>query len=178
MFILTTTGRECPYIEMMILFLGLLAPVLLIFGLYHLMTWFNIFGINRRVYWKRIALTSAVSHVLLATGFFVFTYFDYRKNLDLAGYGLGYGTFLFDRSQFWPIMTIFDTLPMAILAGLFLLLDKIGLSLPGLLPLTIAMTYAAGTVEWYFVGGGAGAMLQRFWDGLRTPEEEIDQEWL
>ena len=45
---------------------------------------------------------------------------------------LGYGTFLFDRSQFWPLMMIFDTLPMAFLAGFFLLLEWIGLALPGL----------------------------------------------
>jgi hypothetical protein len=71
-------------------------------------------------------------------------------------------------------MTIFDTLPMTILVGLFLLLDWIGLAPPGLLLLTIVITYAAGTLEWYFVGGGAGALLSRFWDGLRTDDEEDD----
>jgi hypothetical protein len=153
---------------------GLLLPLLLVFGLYHLMTWFNIFRINGRTYWKRVALTSAISHVLLASGFFVFTYFDYLANRQVAGISMSYGAYLFDRSQFWPLMTIFDTLPMAILVGLFLLLDWIGLAPPGLLLLTIVITYAAGTLEWYFVGGGAGALLSRFWDGLRTDDEEDD----
>jgi hypothetical protein len=153
---------------------GLLLPLLLVFGLYHLMTWFNIFRINGRTYWKRVALTSAISHVLLASGFFVFTYFDYLANRQVAGINMSYGAYLFDRSQFWPLMTIFDTLPMAILVSLFLLLDWIGLAPPGLLLLTIVITYAAGTLEWYFVGGGAGALLSRFWDGLRTDDEEDD----
>src|SRR4051812_46921488 len=108
------------------IFLGLLLPLLLIFGLYHLMTWFNFFRINNRPYWKRVALTSAISHVLLAGGFFAFTYFDFMVNRDLSGTGPSFGSFVFDRSQFWPLMTIFDTLPMAILVGLFLLLDWIG----------------------------------------------------
>lgn len=160
------------------LFIGLSLPFLLVFGLYHLMTWFNILNINSRVYWKRVALTSAVAHVLLATGFFAFTYFDYRVSGSLGDVGLGYGPFLFDRSQFWPLMTIFDTLPMAVLAGFFLLLDRIGLSLPGLLPLTIVITLVVGTVEWYFLGGGVGALLQRFWTGLKTRDDDEDDGWL
>jgi hypothetical protein len=117
---------------------------------------------------------SSIAHVLLVTGFFVFTIFDYQTNRDLAGYDLGYGAFLFDRSQFWPLMTIFDTLPMAVLAGLFVLLQWMGLTLPGLLLLTVIITYVAGTVEWYFVGGGVGALLSRFWAGLKTDDEEWD----
>jgi hypothetical protein len=160
-------------------FVGLLLPILLVFGLYHLMTWFNILGINTQTYWKRVALTSALAHALLATGFFVFTYFDYRANRELSGAGLGFGAYLFDRSQFWPLMLIFDTVPMAVLVGMFLLLDWIGHALPGLLPLTLIIVYAAGTVEWYFVGGGIGALLQRFWAGLKTPDDEDeDPGWL
>ena len=152
--------------------MGLPLPLILVFGMYHLMTWFNILRINRLVYWKRVALVSAIAHVLLATGFFVFTVFDYQTNRDLAGYDLGYGAFLFDRSQFWPLMTIFDTLPMAVLAGLFFLLEWMKLALPGLLALTVVITYVVGTLEWYFVGGGVGALLARFWEGLKTEDEE------
>ena len=153
-------------------FLGLLLPLLLIFGLYHLMTWFNILRINNRSYWRRVGLTSAISHVLLASGFFIFTYFDFLTNRDLGATSSSFGSFLFDLSQFWPLMTIFDTLPMAVLVGLFLILDWVGLAPPGLLVLTIVITYAIGTLEWYFVGGGAGALLSRFWSGLRTDDEE------
>ena len=152
--------------------MGLPLPLILVFGLYHLMTWFNILRINGLVYWKRVALVSSIAHILLVTGFFIFTYFDFRANRDLASYDLGFGTFMFERSQFWPLMTIFDTFPMAVLAGFFLLLQWIGLVLPGLLLITIVVTYIAGTVEWYFVGGGVGALLSRFWSGLKTEDED------
>jgi hypothetical protein len=155
-------------------FMGLPLPLILVFGMYHLMTWFNILRINSLVYWKRVALVSAIAHVLLATGFFVFSVFDYQTNRDLAGYDLGYGTFLFDRSQFWPLMTIFDTLPMLVLTGFFLMLQWLGLALPGLLVIAVVVTYVVGTVEWYFVGGGVGALLSRFWAGLKTEEEDWD----
>jgi hypothetical protein len=153
--------------------MGLPLPLLLVFGLYHLMTWFNWLRINNLVYWKRVALVSSIAHLLLAAGFFGFTYFVYHANRNLAGFGMGYGTFLFDRSPFWPLMAIFDTLPMILLVGMFLLLDWIGLALPGLLPLTILITFVAGTVEWYFVGGGLGALLSRFWNALRTDDEDF-----
>ena len=152
--------------------MGLPLPLLLVFGLYHLMTWFNIARINSLVYWKRVAVTSSIAHAMLVAGFFIFTYFDYQTNRDLAGYGLGYGEFLFERSQFWPLMVFFDTLPMAVLTGLFFLLEWIGLDLPGLLAITIVITFVVGTVEWYFVGGGVGALLSRFWSGLKTEDED------
>ena len=43
-----------------------LLPLLLVFGLYHLLTWFNVLQINQRAYWKRVALSSAGAHFLLA----------------------------------------------------------------------------------------------------------------
>ena len=30
-----------------------LLPLLFVFGVYHLLTWFNVFRINKRVFWKR-----------------------------------------------------------------------------------------------------------------------------
>ena len=38
-------------------------PPLFVFGVYHLMTWFNVLRINERVFWKRVAISSAVSHM-------------------------------------------------------------------------------------------------------------------
>ena len=38
---------------------GLLMPILLVFGLYHLLTWFNILRINQRAFWKRVGMASA-----------------------------------------------------------------------------------------------------------------------
>jgi hypothetical protein len=39
----------------------------------------------------------------------------------------------------------------------------------------IGITYVVGTAQWYFVGGGIGAILQKIWDGLKTGEE--GEEW-
>ena len=88
----------------------LLAP-LFVFGVYHLLTWFNILRINSRVFWKRVAITSAVCHVLLVSGFFIFAHFD-AGNAD-------FGVHLFNRSNFWKLISIFDTASMLVLVALF-----------------------------------------------------------
>jgi hypothetical protein len=145
-----------------------LLPPLFVFGMYHLLTWGNVLRINRRVFWKRVAVTSAICHVLLATGFFIFTYID-------AG-GTAFGVHLFDRSNFWKLMTFFDTAPMLVTIVLFSAFDRAGWNPPGLVALTIVITYVVGTLQWFFVGGGVGALLERFFEGLRTPEPE-DDDW-
>ncbi len=145
-----------------------LLPPLFVFGVYHLLTWFNVFGINRRVFWKRLAMTSALCHVLLATGFFVFTYIEAPE--------AEYGAHLFNESSFWRLMTIYDTAPMLALIGLFTALDRSGVNPPGLVAITFAITYIVGTLQWFFVGGGLGAILERFFEGLKTPDPFDDWE--
>jgi len=149
-------------------------PLLLVFGLYHLLTWFNAFHINERVYWKRVAVASALAHFVLATGFFVFSYYDYDANRQLGALGSSYGAYLFDRSDFWRLILLFDTLAMACILGLFAALDRFGIALPGSLTVAILITYAAGTVQWYYVGGAAGALFQRLWDGLKSDDDDDD----
>ena len=151
-----------------------LLPPLFVFGVYHLLTWFNLLRINERVFWKRVAITSAICHVLLASGFLVFSYFDFRAALLLEP--SSFGSYFFNRSSFWRLMMIFDTVPMFVLIAVFYLLDLAGINPPGLLAMTIAVTYLAGTLQWFFVGGGIGALLERFFEGLKTPEPE-DEEW-
>ena len=146
-----------------------LLPPLFVFGVYHLLTWFNVFQVNQKVFWKRLALASAVSHVLLASGFFIFTYVDAAGTASFAVH-------LFDRSGFWKLLTIFDTVPMLVILGLFSALDRAGMNPPGLLSITIALTYIIGTVQWFFVGGAIGALLERFFEGLKTPEPE-PEDW-
>ncbi len=92
-------------------FLALLSPLLLVFGLYHLFTWFNIFRINERAYWRRVGLTAAISHFLLATGFFLFAWFDHRGIAYLLS-RMDYATFVFQHSAFWQMLAIFDTAAM------------------------------------------------------------------
>jgi hypothetical protein len=153
---------------MLYAFGSFLLPLLFVFGVYHLMTWFNIFHVNKRVFWKRVAITSAICHVLLATGFFVFSYFDATET--------SFGNYLFYISNFWRLMTIFDTAPMLVLIGTFSLFAREGVNPPGLIGITVAITYVIGTIQWFLVGGGVGALLERFFEGLRTPDPE-EQDW-
>ena len=153
----------------------LLAP-LFVFGVYHLLTWFNVLRVNERVYWKRVAIASAISHFLLLSGYLVFSYFDFQGRLQLEATSVSFGAFLFSRSGFWRVMMIFDTVPTLVLLGIFLMLDRAGINPPGLLIGTFTIAYVAGTLQWFWVGGGIGALLERFWAGLKTGDEE-DEEW-
>jgi len=145
----------------------LLAP-LFVFGVYHLLTWFNVLHINEKAFWKRVAIASALCHILLASGFFAFSYFE-------AG-SAPFGPYLFNESNFWRLTEVFDTASMVVILILFAGLDRAGINPPGLVPITIALTLLVGTAQWFFVGGGIGALLERFFQGLRTPDPE-DQEW-
>jgi hypothetical protein len=151
-------------------------PPLLVFGVYHLLTWFDVFGINERAFWKRVAMASAICHVLLASGFFVFSYFDFQAHLRVEAEDARFGPYLFNRTDFWRLLTIFDTTPMLVIIVLFSALDRAGINPPGLLGWTLAITYIAGTLQWFLVGGAIGALLERFFEGLKTPEPE-DEEW-
>src|SRR5688572_18721791 len=154
-------------------FLAALIPLLLVFGLYHLFTWFNVFRINERVYWKRVGLTAAIAHFLLATGFFVFAWFDHTGLAHRLS-GMDYATFLFQHSTFWQMLAIFDTVAMLGILAVFSLMSPA--AAPGqLLVVAMGMTYVVGTAQWYFLGGGIGAVLQKIWDGLKTGEE--GEEW-
>jgi hypothetical protein len=145
-----------------------LLPPLFVFGVYHLLTWFNVFEINGRVFWKRVAITSAISHVLLASGFFAFSYFDAKD--------LNFGVYLLNGSNFWRLITVFDTAPMLVIVLVFSLLDRAGLNPPGLVAMTLVITYVIGTLQWFFVGGALGALLEKFFEGLKTPEPE-EEDW-
>jgi len=152
---------------MLITLASFLLPPLFVFGVYHVLTWFNVLRINERVFWKRVAMTSAICHILLATGFLVFSYID-------AG-GSSFAVYLFDRSNFWKMMTLFDTAPMLVVIALFSAFDRAGVNPPGIVGITIAITYIVGTLQWFLIGGGIGAILERFFEGLRTPDPEDDQ---
>src|SRR5688572_8383765 len=103
-------------------FLTALIPLLLVFGLYHLFTWFNVFRINERSYWKRVGLTAAISHFLLATGFFVFAWFDY-SGPAYSLTGINFPIYLFEHSTFWQMLAIFDTIAMLGILAVFSLMS-------------------------------------------------------
>ena len=154
----------------------LLAP-LFVFGVYHLLTWFNSFHVNEREYWRRVAIASAICHILLATGFLIFSYIDFRSRLSIDVVKTDYGSYLFNGTNFWRLLTIFDTVPMMALLASVSTLDRMGVNPPGLLAGTFTITYVAGTFQWYWIGGAVGALLEKFWTGLKTGDEE-DEEWL
>ena len=155
-------------------FLVVFTPLSLVFGLYHLFTWFNVFRINERPHWKRVGLTAAAAHFLLVTGFLMFTWLDFHSNRTYSALGVTYATFLLDRSQFWQLLAVFDTVPMLGILAVFSIMDGLGMD-GGVLIVTILMTYGVGTLQWYYVGGGFGALLQKIWDGLKTGED--GEEW-
>jgi hypothetical protein len=146
----------------------LLAP-LFVFGVYHLLTWFNIFRINERVYWKRIAIASAISHIFLLTGFLVFSWFDAA--------GAPFGPYLFNNSEFTRLLRVFDTAAMVIILLVFSAMARAEVNPPGLLALTLGISYVIGSLQWFLIGGGIGALLERFWSGFKTRDDE-DEEWL
>src|SRR5439155_25572602 len=102
-------------------------PLLFVFGVYHLLTWCNTLGINDCAFWKRVAITSAVCHVLLASGFLAFSYFNAPA--------MNFAPYLFNQSHFWRLMTIFDTAPMIVIIAVLTVLDRAGINPPGLLAL-------------------------------------------
>ena len=152
-------------------------PLLLVFGLYHLLTWFSLFGINQRVFWKRVAMTSTISHVILAAGFFAFSYIDYRMNQNTLFAGLGFDVYLFNRSEFWRLTAIFDTAPMLAVLGVAAMLDKLNWNPGGMVAIAAVLTFVIGTVQWYFVGGVIGVLVEKFWTGFKTSQAE-DEDWL
>ena len=154
-----------------------LMPPLLVFGVYHLLTWFNTFAMDERTYWRRVALASGISHLLLVTGFLVFSYFDLQAHVRLEGTDTAFGPFLFNRSDFWRLLTIFDTAATFAILGLFSVLDRMGINPPGLVLVTFTVIYVMGTLQWYWLGGGIGALMEKFWAGLKTGDEEEEEEW-
>jgi hypothetical protein len=153
---------------MLLTLAAFLLPPLFVFGVYHLLTWFNILHINNRVYWKRVAIASAISHLFLLSGFLVFSWFDAD--------GAPFGPFLFNSSEFTRLMRIFDTASVLVILVVFSGLARAEMNPPGLLFLTLAITYVVGTVQWFLLGGGIGALLEKFWSGLKTPDD-VDEEW-
>jgi hypothetical protein len=146
----------------------LLAP-LFVFGVYHLLTWFDIFRINERVYWKRIAIASSISHVLLFTGFLVFSWFDAA--------GAPFGPYLFNNSEFTRLLRVFDTAAMVTILFVFSAMARAEVNPPGLLVLALGISYVIGSLQWFLIGGGVGALLEKFWSGLKNRDDE-DEEWL
>jgi hypothetical protein len=65
---------------------------------------------------------------------------------------------------------------MLAIIGLSSILDRAGINPPGFLVWVVVISYVVGTLQWFFVGGGLGALMERFFEGLKTPEPEED-EW-
>lgn len=159
---------------MLLLVSGFMMPVLLVFGIYHLMTWFNVMNVNARSFWKKVGLTSAIAHVILAAGFFAFSYLDYSLNQKTTFVGIGFDGYLFNRSEFWRLMKIFDTAAMFSLLAIVSILDELALNPPFMVALAFTVTQIVGLLQWYFVGGAIGLIIERFWSGLKSAEDVVD----
>ena len=111
----------------------------------------------------------SISHILLLTGFLVFSWFDAA--------GAPFGPYLFNNSEFTRLLRVFDTTAMLIIVLVFSAMARVELNPPGLLFLTLGITYVIGSIQWFLIGGGIGALLEKFWSGLKTRDDE-DEEWL
>jgi hypothetical protein len=161
---------------MLMMIAGFLMPVLLVFGLYHLLSWSNLRDWNSKTFRVRVGLASAIGHIILASGFFAFSYFDYNLNRSTTMAGVGFDNYLFNGPEFWRLMAYLDTAPMLALLGFFAILDRLGLDPPYLVAWSIAITLVVGTIQWYLLGGVIGLLLERFWSGLKTGDDE-DEDW-
>ena len=159
---------------MFLMLAGSCMPALLVFGVYHLLVWFDLFGINELPFWKRVGTASAISHGILVIGFFAFSYIDFRLNQTTTFVGLGFDAYLFNRSEFWRMIAIFDTAAMLALLGIAAVLDRLNWNPGGMVGLAIVVTAVVGTVQWYLVGGVIGVLIERFWTGLKKAQDESD----
>jgi hypothetical protein len=150
----------------------LLLPPLLIFSLYHLSLWFDLFAIRRMLFWRRVSAVSALSHVLIAMGIFGLLYLDFKSAVSLLSADLAFDAFLLNNGQFWQTLLVFDTLAAVTVVGLLAILDYAGTGPGPILPLTMGLVLILGTFQWYWIGGILGAVFERVWSGLKTQGED------
>jgi hypothetical protein len=155
----------------------MLLPPLLIFGLYHLTVWFDIFGMRRRVFSRQVGVSSGLAHGLLALGGFGLLYVDYESTATMFGNDMGFAAFLMNSRDFWQFLLLFDTLAGVAMLGLLALLDYVNLGTGPIVPVTAGMVLLLGTFQWYWFGAAAGATLERIWSGLKTQDED-EPDWL
>ena len=155
----------------------LVLPPLLIFGVYHLALWGNLLGMARMPFWRRMALASGVGHLLLAAGFFLLLYLDFRSSVQIVPSGRSFEAFLINRSGFWQALLLFDSLPGVLILGIFEVLARTGRESAYSVPLILGVVAVAGTFQWFWVGAALGAVSERLWSGLKTPDDDLP-DWM
>ena len=158
---------------MLYLLAVILLPPVLVFSLYHLGLWLGVPGMRRQVFWRRVAVASALAHVLLATAFFLFVWLDYRASASISNTPASLADHLFGSGDFLAVLWLMDPLPTVLLAGILGAMDWAGGGRRLILPVAIATVLAAGTLQWYWVGGGLAAAFERIWAALRTPGDDL-----
>jgi len=152
-----------------------LLPPLLVFGLYNLSVWFNILGVARHPFWKRVALVSTASHVLFALGVAVLLYVDFRSTAGMFGGSDSFGAFLMNSTDLWQAVLVFDTVAAVSILGLMAVFSSSGAAIAA--PLVLTTVLVVGSVQWYLVGAFVGWLLDRLWSGLKTQDED-GPDWL
>lgn len=147
--------------------------LLLVAGLHSSIMWLDLFGARAWAVWRRVALASAVGHVLLLGGFLVLAYIDFRVTSDMIVPGIGFSAFLFNNPDFWRVFLVFDTLAAGVVLGVLGLMDAAGAGAGAILGVFLFAASVIGTLQWAAVGGLAGKGLDRMISGLRTPDDEM-----
>jgi hypothetical protein len=140
---------------MLNLFLLLSLPALLVFSLCHLGVWALPGRFRGRPFWRRVALASALAHLILIAGLAVVAY---RAGID--------------RGDLFAILWVWDTVASAVLWAVFGLAGA-RLGETTLLPVAALIHLGAGTLQWYWIGAGLAAAFERLWESLRTPGDEL-----
>jgi hypothetical protein len=122
-------------------------------------------------------MASATAHTLMAFGLLIVFFLDYRSMGSLTAPGAGLSTFILGSAEFWQMVVVFDTVAAGVLAALLAGLDYVGLGAGPILPVTVLVVLIVGGAQWYLIGGGVGALVERVWSGLKTQDED-GPDWL
>lgn len=166
-------GSLFPIATMPSTLVSIALSVLLVSGLYSAMMWLDLLGMRRLVFWRRVAVSSVISHSVLFGVFMALAFVDFRATSHMIGTEVSFSAFLFSNPDFWRVFLLFDTLPAILVLGILGVLDAVGSGAGAILPAAVVTVLLAGSVQWYAVGALVGTALARLVSGLRTPEDEM-----
>jgi hypothetical protein len=147
----------------------LLLPLLLVFAVYHLGVWLRFPGMGGLLFWPRVALAAALTHVLLVAGLVLAVAADYRMTLAYPGAAASLEAYVMANNDLHGVVWFLDPVASLLLAGMWGRVPGVGHSvLAGVLVILIV-----GTFQWYVLGALGSAALERIASALRTGGDDL-----